>query len=55
MRGRRQRAGRRPDEEAPDTLRRGLVRALEMGYDSEYEALIKKYFELLEQSEETRE
>ncbi|CBH24946.1 conserved hypothetical protein, membrane [Salinibacter ruber M8] len=47
----RQRPGNRPDSEAPDTLRRGLIRALEMGYDSEYEALIKKYFELLEQRE----
>ncbi len=47
----RQRPGDRPDSEAPDTLRRGLIRALEMGYDSEYEALIKKYFELLEQRE----
>jgi DNA repair ATPase RecN len=51
----RQRPGDRPDSETPDTLRRDLIRALEMGYDSEYEALIKKYFELLEQSEETRE
>jgi len=51
----RQRPGDRPDSETTDTLRRDLIRALEMGYDSEYEALIKKYFELLEESEETRE
>ena len=47
----RQRPGDRPGSEATDTLRRDLIRALEMGYDSEYEALIKKYFELLEQRE----
>ncbi|WP_263787137.1 DUF4175 family protein [Salinibacter grassmerensis] len=51
----RQPPGDRPDSEDTDTLRRDLIRALEMGYDSDYEALIKKYFELLEQSEGTRD
>ncbi|WP_103019340.1 DUF4175 family protein [Salinibacter altiplanensis] len=50
-----ERPGDRPDSEATDTLRRDLIRALEMGYDSDYEALIKKYFQLLEQAEGTRE
>ena len=51
----RQRPGDRPESDAPGALRRDLIRALEMGYDSDYEALIKKYFELLEQSEPSRE
>lgn len=40
-----------PEEQA-DRLRRALLRAMESGYTSDYEALIKRYFELLEQQEE---
>jgi hypothetical protein len=35
--------------EGRDRLRRDLLKALEEGYAREYEALIRKYFELLEQ------
>ena len=38
-----------PQEEA-ETLRRDLIRALETGYAPDYETLIRRYFELLEQS-----
>ena len=38
-----------PREEA-ETLRRDLIRALETGYAPDYETLIRRYFELLEQS-----
>jgi DNA repair ATPase RecN len=44
--------GERPDQDEVDALRRDLIRALEMGYNSDYEELIKQYFELLQQSEE---
>ncbi|MEF8815276.1 MAG: DUF4175 family protein [Salinibacter sp.] len=47
--------GERPNSDATDTLRRDLIRALEMGYNSDYEALIKKYFQLLEQDERPEE
>lgn len=36
-------------EEQIDRLRRDLIRALEAGYASDYEELIKRYFELLQQ------
>ena len=38
-----------PDERA-DELRRDLIRALESGYAPDYEELIKRYFELLQES-----
>ena len=42
-----------PDELTPteqaDKLRRDLLRALESGYAPDYEELIKRYFELLQQ------
>jgi len=41
--------GQRPEQDEVDALRRDLIRALEMGYNSDYEELIKQYFELLEQ------
>lgn len=42
-----------PSEEA-DQLRRALIKALESGYAPDYEELIKRYFELLQQqSQET--
>ncbi len=45
-----------PDErsapEEADQLRRDLIRALEMGYSSDYEELIKRYFELLQESDD---
>jgi hypothetical protein len=56
-----QRRGRQADEDAeqqppgalpspddPDQLRRDLIRALDMGYSSDYEDLIRRYFELLQ-------
>jgi len=45
------RPGDRPDASEADALRRDLIRALEMGYNSDYEALIKTYFELLERND----
>jgi DNA repair ATPase RecN len=51
----RERPGDRPDPEDTDTLRRDLIRALEMGYTSDYEQLIKRYFELLQEKEATDE
>lgn len=36
--------------ESADQLRRDLIRALEAGYSPDYEALIKKYFQLLEEN-----
>jgi paraquat-inducible protein B len=44
--------GDRPEQEEVDALRRDLIRALEMGYNSDYEELIKRYFELLQQDGE---
>jgi len=44
--------GDRPEDEV-DALRRDLIRALEMGYNSDYEELIKRYFELLQQDGES--
>lgn len=38
-----------PPEEAAEKLRRDLIRALESGYAPDYEELIKRYFELLQQ------
>jgi len=43
--------GELPDPNEVDALRRDLIRALEMGYNSDYEELIKRYFELLQQNE----
>ncbi|MFB6248697.1 MAG: hypothetical protein ABEL97_09025, partial [Salinibacter sp.] len=40
--------GERPVSEEADQLRRDLIRALEMGYSSDYEELIRRYFELLQ-------
>ncbi|NND71006.1 MAG: hypothetical protein HKN43_05455 [Rhodothermales bacterium] len=37
--------------ETADQLRRDLIRAMEAGYSPDYEALIKKYFQLLEQEQ----
>ncbi len=51
----RERPGDRPPQEDTDTLRRDLIRALEMGYTSDYEQLIKRYFELLQEKEATNE
>jgi hypothetical protein len=54
-----QRAGTSPSASPPgerspsndtDALRRDLIRALEKEYSSDYEALIKRYFELLQRS-----
>jgi hypothetical protein len=42
-----------PPEEAADKLRRDLIQALESGYSPDYEDLIKRYFELLQ--EQTQE
>lgn len=38
-----------PTSERLERLRKDLVRALETGYSSDYQALIRKYFELLQQ------
>jgi hypothetical protein len=43
--------GQLPSTDDTDQLRRDLIRALEMGYSSDYEALIKRYFELLRTNE----
>lgn len=43
--------GELPAPEAADQLHRDLIRALEMGYSSDYEELIKRYFELLQENE----
>ena len=40
-----------PEQEA-DRLRQALLQALERGYASDYEQLIRRYFELLQQAEE---
>ena len=42
-----------PSEQA-DQLRRDLIRALESGYAPDYEELIKRYFELLQEGDEQR-
>lgn len=47
----RQRPGDRPQTQEMETLRRDLIRALEMGYNPDYEELIKQYFELLQEAE----
>ncbi len=49
----RQPPGKRPSQSEEDALRRDLIRALEMGYNSDYEELIKRYFELLEQNKDS--
>ena len=41
-----------PPQEEAERLRRDLLRALESGYAPDYEDLIKRYFELLQQSEQ---
>ncbi len=38
-----------PEQEEVDRLRRDLIRALESGYAPDYQELIKRYFELLQQ------
>lgn len=48
----RERPTGRQDQDESDTLRRDLIRALEMGYNTDYEELIKRYFELLEQQKQ---
>jgi len=40
-----------PDADARDPRRRDLMRALEMGYTANYEELIRRYFEVLEEDE----
>ena len=40
-----------PEEQA-DQIRQALLQALERGYSSEYESLIRRYFELLQQERE---
>jgi hypothetical protein len=45
------RPGARPAPEEADQLRRDLIRALEMGYSSDYEDLIRRYFDLLQDRE----
>lgn len=42
-----------PEREAIDRLRRDLIRALESGYAPDYQELIKRYFELLQQRQES--
>ena len=42
-----ERPGELPSSDEADQLRRDLIRALEMGYSSDYEELIQRYFELL--------
>jgi DNA repair exonuclease SbcCD ATPase subunit len=44
------RPGPLPQTDETDQLRRDLIRALEMGYSPDYEELIKRYFELLQQN-----
>ena len=44
----RRRPGALPDKDEANKLRRDLIRALEMGYSPDYEELIRRYFELLE-------
>ncbi|MFO8098842.1 MAG: DUF4175 family protein [Salinibacter sp.] len=39
----------RTEEDERETLRRDLIRSLEMGYSSSYEDLIREYFDLLEE------
>jgi uncharacterized protein YoxC len=39
-----------PSRDETDQLRRDLIRALDMGYSSDYEELIRRYFELLQDS-----
>lgn len=46
-----QRPGGLPSSDKMDRLRRDLIRALEMGYSPDYEELIKRYFELLQERE----
>jgi len=46
--------GALPDTEKADQLRRDFIRALEMGYSPDYEELIKRYFELLQQQQEKK-
>ena len=43
--------GELPSPDTVDQLRRDLIRALEMGYSSDYEELIRRYFELLQTRE----
>ena len=38
-----------PPSERLERLRKDLIRALETGYSSDYQALIRRYFELLQQ------
>lgn len=45
------RPGDLPATDDVDKLHRDLIRALEMGYSSDYEELIKRYFELLQERE----
>lgn len=45
--------GQLPPSERADQLRRDLIRALEMGYSPNYEELIKRYFDLLQQQDST--
>jgi hypothetical protein len=51
--GDRESPGEVPDQDEVDALRRDLIRALEMGYNSDYEELIKRYFELLQDNRDT--
>lgn len=44
-----------PPEDAAEKLRRDLIRALESGYAPDYEELIKRYFELLQQRRSQQE
>ena len=37
-----------PLSEQLERMRRDLIRALESGYSSDYESLIRRYFELLQ-------
>ena len=40
-----------PNSDETDALRRDLIRSLEMGYTSEYEDLIRRYFDLLDEQQ----
>jgi len=42
------------DAQAREQLRRDLLRAMEQGYSTDYESIIRNYFDLLEQSEPPR-
>jgi hypothetical protein len=44
-----------PQNEQLERMRRDLIRALESGYSTDYEALIRRYFELLQSGSDSPE